>query len=155
MRGVGNAAIELLSIGYEGRDLASFIDLLVAEHVDVVVDVRLHPVSRKPGFSKTRLAHALDLVDIEYRHMPELGNPKHNRAPFHSGDVAVGLVVFEKLLRAKGAQEALAHLVRLAQTKRVAVLCFELEHGRCHRQAVINAVAALQPRPPKVQLLGG
>jgi hypothetical protein len=45
-----------------------------------LVDVRLTPISRKPGFSKRRLTEALTESGIEYVHLPVLGNSKWNRA---------------------------------------------------------------------------
>nr|WP_305120740.1 helix-turn-helix domain-containing protein [Streptomyces sp. BpilaLS-43] len=45
----------LWSAGYEGRDIESFVASLVDSRISVVADVRLTPISRKKGFSKTRL----------------------------------------------------------------------------------------------------
>jgi uncharacterized protein (DUF488 family) len=59
----------LLSVGYEGRTAQSLVQLLVDAGVDVVVDVRLTPLSRKPGLSKTRLGELLADVGVEYRHL--------------------------------------------------------------------------------------
>ncbi|MFE2500029.1 DUF488 family protein [Streptomyces scopuliridis] len=56
--------------------------------MSLVADVRLTPISRKPGFSKTRLPHALDEAGITYTHLRALGNPKDNRAPSGKGGSA-------------------------------------------------------------------
>ncbi|MGW2749724.1 helix-turn-helix domain-containing protein [Streptomyces sp. NPDC001273] len=45
----------LWSAGYEGRDIDSFVASLVGSRINVVADVRLTPISRKKGSSKTRL----------------------------------------------------------------------------------------------------
>lgn len=42
----------LFSVGYEGRDLSDFVELLQENGVTVLLDVRLNAISRKPGFSK-------------------------------------------------------------------------------------------------------
>ncbi|TQK97553.1 helix-turn-helix protein [Streptomyces puniciscabiei] len=75
----------LWSAGYEGRDIDSFVASLLDSRIDVVADVRLTPISRKKGFSKTRLGQALAEAGIEYTHLRGLGNPKENRAPFWDG----------------------------------------------------------------------
>ena len=62
------AAPALFSVGYEGRDLDEFVRLLRAHGVTVLLDVRLNAISRKPGFSKTRLTAALADAGIRYRH---------------------------------------------------------------------------------------
>ena len=60
----------VVSIGYEGRDVHEFSDLLKKHGVSLLVDVRLNPISRKTGFSKNALAKALEGVGIGYRHEP-------------------------------------------------------------------------------------
>ncbi|HEX3811727.1 MAG TPA: DUF488 domain-containing protein [Mycobacteriales bacterium] len=54
----------LVSLGYEGRGIDVLVSQLVEESVTVLVDVRLTPLSRKPGFSKRRLAEALSATGI-------------------------------------------------------------------------------------------
>lgn len=130
----------LWSVGYEGRDIDSFVSALLEARIDVVADVRLTPISRKKGFSKTRLGQALAHADIGYTHLRGLGNPKDNRAPFWDGRVTVGRARFRGLLRSPEAQSDLDRLVAHAQRSRVAVLCFERDESRCHRQVVLETV---------------
>ncbi|MFG2298703.1 DUF488 family protein [Streptomyces sp. NPDC048603] len=130
----------LWSAGYEGRDISSFVASLVESRIDVVADVRLTPISRKAGFSKTRLGHALAEAGIEYTHFRALGNPKDNRAPFWDGRLSVGRARFRSLLRSDAAQADLDHLTERASRCRVAVLCFEQDESRCHRHVVLTAI---------------
>ncbi|AKH83246.1 hypothetical protein AA958_14525 [Streptomyces sp. CNQ-509] len=130
----------LWSAGYEGRDIDSFVAALVDSRVSVVADVRLTPISRKKGFSKTRLKEALAEAGIEYTHLRGLGNPKDNREPFWDGRVEVGRARFRSLLRSDEAQADLDRLAEHAQASRVAVLCFEKDESRCHRQVVLEAI---------------
>lgn len=130
----------LWSAGYEGRSIDSFVAALVDAEIDTVADVRLTPISRKPGFSKTRLRNALASAGIEYTHLRGLGNPKENRAPFWEGRVAEGRATFRGLLRADAAAEDLAGLTERARSSRVAVLCFEQDEQRCHRKVVLDIV---------------
>ena len=75
-----------LGIGYEGLSLDAFVERLVREGIAVVADVRLTPLSRKPGFSKRALTEGLAQHGIRYVHLPSLGNPKWNRAGFGGSD---------------------------------------------------------------------
>ncbi|MFI9276221.1 DUF488 family protein [Kitasatospora sp. NPDC052896] len=127
----------LWSTGYEGRTIDSFVAALVDAGVDAVADVRLTPISRKPGFSKSRLSAALAEADISYLHLRSLGNPKDNRAPFWDGRVGEGLAAFADVLATEPARRELAELAELAVERSVAVLCFEQDESRCHRQAVL------------------
>lgn len=138
----------LFGVGYEGRDLDTFVGLLREHGVTVLVDVRLNAVSRKPGFSKRRLADALAAAGIGYRHARALGNPQDNREPFRSGDVARGVERYRTLLAGEEAAAELAAVAALLARERVAVLCVERDHERCHRQAVLAAL----PGPPAIHL---
>jgi transcriptional regulator with XRE-family HTH domain len=137
----------IVSIGYEGRTIDSFVEELLAAGVTTVADVRMTPISRKPGFSKTRLNAALTDAGIAYVHLRSLGNPKSNREPFWNGRAAEGQAVFRELINAEEPTAAIAHLTDLAGEQVVAVLCFENEHANCHRQVVIDEVTRQQPMP--------
>lgn len=79
----------LLSVGYEGRDVEELIAELTSSDVSVLIDVRLTPLSRKPGMSKRKLAARLETEGISYVHAKALGNPKDNRAASGPGSKQV------------------------------------------------------------------
>ncbi|WP_392543756.1 DUF488 family protein [Oryzobacter telluris] len=139
----------LVSIGYEGKDLNELLEQLLANHVGVLVDVRLNPISRKPGLSKRRLSEALRAVGISYCHYRELGNPKENREAFRAGSQDAR-DRFSAILRAQAGTEALSHVAESLDGEVVALLCFEREHSECHRGLVAEAI---QRELPEVQLL--
>ncbi|MGH3377642.1 MAG: DUF488 family protein [Pseudonocardiaceae bacterium] len=144
--------LALTGIGYEGLDICSFVDQLEHDGVSVVVDVRLTPVSRKPGFSKRRLSETLAAAGMEYRHAPALGNPKWNRAGFGGTDADrdAARQTFAALLASQDASTWLTDIAQLAAEQRVALLCFEADQRRCHRDVVCDGVltraAQLQER---------
>lgn len=70
----------LYTVGYEGRSIGEFLELLKSHGVEHLVDVRDAPISRKPGFAKTSLSAALAAVSIRYTHARALGCPKPIRA---------------------------------------------------------------------------
>jgi uncharacterized protein (DUF488 family) len=128
----------VVSAGYEGRTIDSFVESLLAAGVTTVADVRLNPISRKAGFSKNRLSDALASVGIDYLHMRPLGNPRENREPFWSGRVAEGRETFLALLDGDEPASAMNELGDLAERQVVAVMCFEHDEDRCHRKVVID-----------------
>jgi uncharacterized protein (DUF488 family) len=145
----------VIGVGYEGRTLPDFVDDLVAAGVATLVDVRLTPISRKKGFSKTALITALAAAGISYRHFPQLGNPKPNRAGFAgpTDELLRARSVFAEWINRPDAADALESLAELAQNERVAVLCFEADQARCHRDVVLaevhdRSVSAAGSRPP-------
>ncbi|MBF6074268.1 DUF488 domain-containing protein [Nocardia beijingensis] len=99
----------LVSIGYEGKTVGDLVAQLVEQGVEVLVDVRLTPLSRKPGLSKTRLAESLAAVGIGYVHHRALGNPKSNREGFRAGEPE-SRARYHDLLDSAAATDARAHV---------------------------------------------
>lgn len=66
----------VFTVGYEGTDIDRFVRTLKAAGVQQLADVRAVAVSRKPGFSKKKLAARLAEEGIEYLHFVALGDPK-------------------------------------------------------------------------------
>ena len=130
----------IVSIGYEGRTIEEFVLALRKHNVSTVADVRLTPLSRKHGFSKTRLTEVLAEAGIAYRHLRALGNQKDNRAPFSDGRIEEGRKVFAATLSSDTAASALSELGNLVDEGVVAVVCFEADQRACHRHVVIEEI---------------
>ena len=138
---MGNERSGVIGIGYEGKDASEIIDELAGWNVTLLVDVRLNPISRKKGLSKTALSAALSAKGIEYRHAPELGNPKDNRPGYaevgtENGDAA--RENFGLLLARPAAQAAIGEIADRARREFVAVMCFEENERQCHRREVLH-----------------
>jgi uncharacterized protein (DUF488 family) len=131
--------LSITTIGYEGRTVDEVVDVLHAAVVKALVDVRLTPLSRKPGLSKNGLAARLHEAGIDYVHLPALGNPRDNRDAYRRGDAAA-VAKYRDVLRTPEGQAALGVLVRLATQKRVALMCFEHDATECHRSMVADAL---------------
>jgi uncharacterized protein (DUF488 family) len=128
--------------GYEGQSLKEILRRLKAEAIEIVVDVRELPLSRKPGFSKKSLAASLQSSGIGYLHLPELGCPKPVRNRYREdGDWARYTRAF--LAHLKLQTSTIAQLADLAQDQSLTLLCYEADPERCHRTYVARAVAAL------------
>jgi uncharacterized protein (DUF488 family) len=132
----------LVGVGYEGRTLEELIAQLHALGISRLVDVRLTPLSRKPGLSKTALGQALGQAGIVYEHRRELGNPKDNRPGFAADGAARNQARdrYAALLHQPEARQALEDVAAAGRQERVAVLCFEADENQCHRQVVIQEV---------------
>ncbi len=139
----------ILGVGYEGRSIDEFVTGLVDVGVTRLVDVRMTPISRKRGFSKSALSQALAAQRIAYEHRRELGNPKENRPGFGGNpeELRSARAVYASRLHRADSLAALDALAETAQRELVALLCFEADESRCHRQVVMRA---LEDRIPTV-----
>ena len=130
------------TIGYEGLTPEVFLHRLHEAHVQIVIDVRDVPLSRKSGFSKTALAAAIGAAGMEYRHFRSLGCPKPIRDRYRMNkDWTAYTVAFMDHLREQA--DVVRALAALCQAGSTALLCYEADAGRCHRTYVARAVAAI------------
>jgi uncharacterized protein (DUF488 family) len=109
-----------------------------------VIDVRLNPVSRRRGFSREPLSVALEEAGIAYVHEKDLGNPPDNRENFRRRDRNEGRRRMREMLD-YGSGPALRRLVDQAHKERIAVLCVERQHVRCHRQVITEMAQEFDP----------
>jgi uncharacterized protein (DUF488 family) len=142
----------IYSVGYEGMEVQGLIEALAASRVTLVIDVRLNPISRKPGWSKKSLEAALAKMGIDYKHEKALGNPPENRDSFRRGDGEEGRRRMREML-SNGSSEALQRLVDQASDHRVAVLCVERGALQCHRQVITDMARELDPNIEVHQVL--
>lgn len=137
----GNTTV-FWTVGYEQTTPGRLLDVLKHTEVDVVVDVRKTPLSRKKGFSKNQLQDALSKNGIGYIHVEPLGAPKEIRERLHNGGTWWGYVkAYEKVLESQRAE--LLNLVELASSQRACLLCFERDPSSCHRSLVAREMTRL------------
>ena len=145
---------ELFTIGYEGIDPRRFFQLLKRCGVEMLIDVRDLPLSRKRGFSKTPLSALCEEHEVEYRHVMELGCPRAVRYAYREdGDWAKYTLKFKGYLAHQ--TEALTMVASLAEHCRICLLCFEKDFNYCHRTYVAEAVASLIGGDVKISHLTG
>ena len=136
----------IATIGYQAATVGTFLDALREGGVELLVDVRAVASSRRPGFSKTRLAANLQEVGIGYLHLRGLGTPPEGRAAARAGRYPELRRIYLEHLETTGAREQLGALAELVQSgRRICLLCFEAEPAHCHRSMVAAALADRVP----------
>jgi uncharacterized protein (DUF488 family) len=126
------------TIGYEKTTLEDFVTTLVESDIDVLVDIRERAQSRRRGFSKTALNHALREYGIQYLHFRELGDPKEGRDAARAGDMQRFKRVFSSVLNSQPAKRAIQEIAGMASTERIVLMCYERDHRHCHRKMVAD-----------------
>ena len=137
----------IFTIGYEKSTIDDFINRLADAEIEMLVDVRELPLSRKKGFSKNRLNAAVREAGIDYLHVKALGDPKSGREAARAGNHDLFVEIFTQHMEGVDAQTALTELADTIKGKRVCLTCFERHHEGCHRKIVAERLSALVGAP--------
>jgi uncharacterized protein (DUF488 family) len=128
----------ICTIGYEGGTVDAFVRALKRARVELVLDIRAAPVSRKKGFSKNQLAAHLFEAGIGYRHLRGLGTPKRGRDAARGGDLESFERIFLEHMEEPEALLDLGEAIALAEAQQICLLCLERDPEHCHRMIVAN-----------------
>ena len=130
---------ELFTVGYEGKSIDVFIADLHAYGIDCIIDVRALPLSRKKGFSKTKLAERLKDENIQYIHLGQLGTPKNLRDSLkHNHDYESFFQTMDDYLADK--TEAIETAYNHTMNNKCCLMCYESFIDQCHRKLVAEKI---------------
>lgn len=134
----------IYTFGHSTRTTRQVIKLLKAHGIQVVIDVRKLPGSRRyPRFNQDRLKASLKKAGIGYRHIKELGGRR--RALPESPNTAWRNRSFQAYadhMLSDEFERGLAKVLKLAETRTVAIMCAEAVPWRCHRSLIADALVA-------------
>jgi len=133
---------QLLTVGHGTLGTESLAQLLRDTGVEVVVDIRRFPGSRRhPHLARDRLAADLPQLGVGYRWVERLGGRRS--VPPDSPDTALRNAAFRGYaahMRSPDFRSAVDVLLDEAAQRRVAVMCSESVWWRCHRRLVADHV---------------
>jgi uncharacterized protein (DUF488 family) len=134
----------IYTIGHSTRAFDELVDLLRANGVAQLADVRSMPRSRRhPHFSIERLSVALPPAGITYRHVPGLGGMRKPRPDsINTAWRHPGFRGYADYLTAPAFAAGLAELMSWGRDQPTAVMCAEAVWWRCHRQLIADALIA-------------
>lgn len=132
----------LHTIGHSTRSIEEFIALLREHGIELLVDVRSIPGSRRvPQFGKEKLRASLEQAGIEYLWMPQLGG-RRKTSP-DSRNTAWRHPAFRGYADYMETDEfalALDELATVACAVPTAMMCAEAVWWRCHRSMIADAM---------------
>lgn len=134
----------LMTIGYEGKCLESYLNQLLKAGVTLLCDVRRNPLSRKYGFSRSTLKTSCESLEIRYEHLPELGIASESRKELKTQadyDALFDEYERDSLPKQDGALAKIRGWI--GEGECVALTCFELHPHQCHRHCVAEALEGL------------
>ena len=122
----------IYSVGHSSHDWSTFILLLDAAGIGVVIDVRSNPASRLPHFNRTALKERLNAVGIGYVFLGlELGGRARDG----------GVPDYDQMATSALFAEGLTKVEEMAARTRPALMCSEHEPLTCHRCLVGRRLA--------------
>jgi uncharacterized protein (DUF488 family) len=133
---------QIFTIGYSTRSLDTFIELLKAHNIKMVIDIRTIPKSRHaPEYNKEELKQFLKKAKIGYRHIVELGGLRHTtKQSINTGWINPSFRGFADYMQTPSFQIGLEKLEKMAQKKRCVLMCAEGVPWRCHRSLIADAL---------------
>jgi uncharacterized protein (DUF488 family) len=127
--------MKVYTIGYAGRKFELFLEILKANGVEVLVDVRSFPTSKYPEYRKEFLEKELPRHGVEYLHLVELGGLRGS---------------YERHMQSEEFRNGVERLLGLARERICCMMCREIDFRYCHRRFISKY---LEMRGVKVQHL--
>lgn len=136
--------LPIYTIGHSNRPLDEFLELLTANDVELVVDIRKMPKSRNnPQFEGDALQRSLKKVGIEYIHEPLLGGLRRaQKDSVNDGWRNASFRGFADYMATDDFKRGLNAVLDRAGATTAAIMCAEAVPWRCHRSLVADALKA-------------
>jgi uncharacterized protein (DUF488 family) len=128
------------TIGHSTHTLQEFTTLLHAYHIELLVDVRSLPGSNKfPQFNKENLEVSLPKEAISYQHLLILGGRRKvskdsKNTAWHNASFRG----YADYMETDAFKEGIKELKKLAEHKKVVIMCSEVLWWRCHRSMIAD-----------------
>ncbi|MCX8204931.1 MAG: DUF488 domain-containing protein [Candidatus Nezhaarchaeota archaeon] len=115
--------ITIWTLGYGSRSKERVLSMLKANEVELVVDIRRWPTSKRGDFTRESLEAWLKEAGIGYLWMGDrLGGYRRGG--------------FERYMESREFKRGIEELLRLASQRRTCLLCLEENPRSCHRRFV-------------------
>lgn len=131
---------KLWTIGHSTHPIEEFISILHAYHIEMLIDVRSLPGSNKfPQFNKENLEISLPKANISYKHLLILGGRRKvsktsKNAAWHNASFRG----YADYMETDAFKEGIEELKKLAEHKKVVIMCAEVLWWRCHRSMIAD-----------------
>ncbi len=135
----------LYTIGHSTLTLDELVTALKAHSIDVLVDIRSLPMSRRlPHFNRESLVTSLPAAGIKYVWMKELGGRRkkiRDDSP-NTGMRSASFRNYADHMLTPEFKHCISELLGLAGNARIAYMCAERVYFRCHRMLVSDWLVA-------------
>jgi len=132
----------IYTIGYEGLPIDEFITRARNNKIDVVIDVRELPWSRKNGFNRNALHRRFEEEKISYFNFTELGSPRPTRNKLYEKHNYVEFFKSYSIYLSNYV-ESLMDIITISRKMRICLMCYEADIQKCHRKIITDKLREL------------
>jgi uncharacterized protein (DUF488 family) len=124
----------IYTIGHSNLDLKQFIDLLILNEIELLIDVRSSPYSKYvPHFNSHRLSKSLITVGINYRYLGDKIGGKPSSDEFYLD----GKVIYPLIRTTEKYKKGIIELIKFSKEYKTVIMCAEKNPNNCHRYLLI------------------
>lgn len=129
------------TIGHSTRALEIFTSMLREHRIELLIDVRRFPASRRhPQFKRETLANSLQQTDVAYLWRGDLGGFRKPAADSpNTGWRVAAFRAYADFMLTPEFEAIMDEVEQLAEKNRAALLCAEAVPWQCHRQLLADA----------------
>jgi uncharacterized protein (DUF488 family) len=125
----------IFTIGHSNLDISDFINLLLANKIELVVDVRSAPYSKLyPHFNRNPLEVSLTKNSIKYIFLGDSVGGRSNNIK----DYSKGRVMYKKIAEKKEYISSINTIIQNSSKYKIVLMCSEKEPLECHRTLLIS-----------------
>ncbi len=136
----------IYTTGYEGLQVDKFLNLLLKNGIEQVIDVRRNPTSRRYGYHKSTLLSLCQKITLGYEHFCELGITGKDRANLNtSSDYDRVFNKYEKETLSN--QSLVDSVIKLITAKPSVIICSEKNPAYCHRTILAKRLEKITGLP--------
>ena len=133
--------MDVYTLGHSDRSIIKFINILLDNDIEYVVDVRSYPRSRaNPQFNEIRLKHSLAKYKIKYKQIPELGGFRHIKISYPTSIEHESFSSYAEYMLTNDFKKGLIELKKIAKTYKTVYICSETLYWQCHRRMISDAL---------------
>jgi len=125
----------IFTIGHSNHDISDFINLLLANQIELVIDVRSAPYSKLyPHFNRNPLEVSLTKNSIKYIFLGDSVGGRSNNIK----DYSKGRVMYKKIAEKKEYISSINTIIQNSSKYKIVLMCSEKEPLECHRTLLIS-----------------
>lgn len=141
------ARMAVYTIGYEGKSVDEFLNILINRGIQLIIDVRHNPIARSYGYHKSTIRKLSEKLGIDYLHFQELGVTSEKRQSLKTKEDYRELMKYYKSNILMRESKSVDQIATVMKVKPSILMCVEKDPSYCHRTPLANEIAKINSLP--------